>query len=120
MNIFILRHGLAVEAGACGFTKDSERPLTPKGRRKLRKIGRTMRKLELSFDCILSSPYMRARQTAEIIADRLGLGKKLELSEELTPGGSYRKLIDEIKQRDPQPDDLLLVGHEPYLSELIR
>lgn len=119
MNIYILRHGLAVEQGSSGFTKDSDRPLTPKGRRKLRKIGQAMKELELCFDCILSSPYVRARQTAEIIAQRLDLRKKLELSEALTPGGSSRRLIDEINQRDPAPKNLLLVGHEPCLSELI-
>ena len=119
MNIYILRHGLAVEPGSSGFTKDSERPLTPKGERKVRKIGKAFEKLELSFDCILSSPYIRARQTARIVADSLDAGKKLDLSEALTPGGSPRKLIEEINGRKPKPENVLIVGHEPYLSELV-
>ena len=119
MNLFILRHGLAVEPGSAGFTKDSDRPLTPKGERKLWKIAEAMKELELDFDCMLSSPYVRAHQTAEIIAEGLGVSKKVELCEHLTPAGSVRKLIDLLNHREPEPSDVLLVGHEPYLSSLI-
>jgi phosphohistidine phosphatase len=119
MNLFIFRHGLAVEPGSAGFANDSERPLTPKGERKLWKIAKAMEELELSLDLILSSPYLRARQTAEIVAEGLDLRKTLELCEALTPGGSVKKLIQLIEQRRPVPDEVLLVGHEPYLSELI-
>jgi phosphohistidine phosphatase len=119
MNLFILRHGLAVEPGAAGFAKDPDRPLTPKGERKLGRIAEALIELEIGFDCILSSPYLRARQTAAIIAEGLDLSKKLELTEHLTPAGSGRKLIDLINHRVPQVQNVLLVGHEPYLSELI-
>ena len=119
MNLFILRHGLAVEPGSAGFAKDSDRPLTPKGKRKLEKIAEALIELEICFDCILSSPYLRARQTAQIIADAFDLSKKLELTEHLTPAGSAKKLIDLVNHRAPEAQDVLLVGHEPYLSELI-
>jgi phosphohistidine phosphatase len=119
MNLYILRHGLAVEPGTSGYPKDSERPLTPKGERKLRKITEAMKGLGLCFDLILSSPYVRARQTAEILAEGLRLRKRLECNEVLTPGGSTRHLVDSLKHWDPSPENVLLVGHEPYLSELI-
>jgi phosphohistidine phosphatase len=119
MNLFILRHGLAVEPGTAGFAKDSDRPLTAKGERKLWKIADAMEDLEISFDCILSSPYLRARQTAEIVAEALDLKKKLEFCEALTPGGNPTRLLEAINARKPAPENLLLVGHEPYLSELI-
>jgi phosphohistidine phosphatase len=119
MNLYILRHGLAVEHGAPGYAKDADRPLTPKGERKLGRIADAMEAFELSFDLILSSPYTRARQTAEIVADALGLRKKLELHDELTPEGSFNKLIESITRRKSAPENVLLVGHEPYLSELI-
>jgi phosphohistidine phosphatase len=119
MNLFILRHGLAVEPGSAGFAKDADRPLTTKGERKLWKIGEAMEQLEISFDWILSSPYLRARQTAEIIAEALELRKKLGFCEELTPGGSPARLIETINTQRPKPENVLLVGHEPYLSELI-
>ena len=69
MNLYILRHGIAVEHGAPGYAKDADRPLTPEGERKLGQIAEAMKALELTFDLILSSPYLRARQTAEIVAE---------------------------------------------------
>lgn len=119
MNVYLLRHGIAVEPGTGGLSKDSERPLTPKGERKLWKIAQAMEELEISFDWILSSPYVRARQTAELIAEALGLRKKLENTETLTPAGNTRKLIEILNHHQPAAEDVLLVGHEPYLSQLI-
>ena len=64
MDIYILRHGLAVERGVAGYANDADRPLTPEGERQLEKIAAAMAALDLSFDMIVSSPYARARQTA--------------------------------------------------------
>jgi phosphohistidine phosphatase len=119
MNLYILRHGIATEPDARAFAKDADRPLIPEGKRKLGQIAEAMEALELSFDLILSSPYLRARQTAEIIAEALKAHKKLELSDSLTPGGSARKLVDLLNHLQPPPESVLLVGHEPYLSGLI-
>lgn len=119
MNLFLLRHGLAVERGGAGYDKDADRPLTAKGERRLERIADAMEAMDLSFDAILSSPYVRARQTAEIITRALGLKKKLEFSDDLKPGGEARALLAALNKRDPRPDSVLLVGHEPYLSELI-
>jgi len=119
MTLYLLRHGLAVEPGTAGLSRDSDRPLTAEGERKLAKIAKAMQALELSFDVILSSPYVRTRQTAQIIARALDYRKKVEFSDALMPGGSTRKLITQLKQTDSFPENVLLVGHEPYLSELI-
>lgn len=119
MHLYLLRHGLAVEAGSPGYARDADRPLTPKGRCKLKDIALAMDCLELSFDLILSSPYLRARQTAELVAEELESGRRLELCDALTPGGSPRKLVDFIQHLERAPKELLLVGHEPSLSELI-
>jgi phosphohistidine phosphatase len=119
MNIYVLRHGIAVELGTAGFTKDAERPLTPEGERKLRQIAAAMDALELSFDLVLSSPYVRARQTAECVAAALKARKRLELADCLKPSGSTTKLVDLLNRLKPVPESVLLVGHEPYLSELI-
>lgn len=119
MNLYILRHGIAVESGTPGYEKDSERPLTPEGKRKLARIAGAMQEMDLTFDLIFSSPYVRARQTAEIVARCFRAGKKLAFSNELTPGGEPRALVEELRRREPEPRDVLLVGHEPYLSGLI-
>ncbi len=76
-----MRHGIAVEPGTPGFENDSERPLIPKGERRLRSAAAAMRKMELSFDLILSSPFLRARQTAEIVAGELKWKSRIEFSD---------------------------------------
>jgi phosphohistidine phosphatase len=119
MNLFILRHGIAVEPGTHGFEKDADRPLTPEGERKLLQIAEAMEALDLTFDLILSSPYLRARQTAEIVAEALKARKRLEFSDSLVPGGSTRKLVELLNRLTPPPENVLLVGHEPYLSGLV-
>jgi phosphohistidine phosphatase len=119
MNIFILRHGIAVERGTKGYEKDSDRPLTAKGKRQLRKSAAAMREMKLRFDLILSSPYERARRTAEIVAGELKLKKRLKFSDTLIYEGDPEALIGQIVELKPAPKNLLLVGHEPYLSQLI-
>ena len=119
MDLYVLRHGIATDPTAHDFAKDADRPLTPEGKRKLRQVAEAMGALELSFDLILSSPYLRARQTAEVIAEVLKERKRLELSDSLTPSGSPRKLVEQLNHLQPSPGSVLLVGHEPYLSSLI-
>ncbi|MDD5140199.1 MAG: phosphohistidine phosphatase SixA [Verrucomicrobiales bacterium] len=119
MNLYLLRHGIAVDPSKPGFAKDAERPLTPKGRRRLLQIAKAMAALKISFDVILSSPYVRARQTAEIVAKSLKRRKQLKFTEELTPGGNPKSLIQQLNELRPRPKNILLVGHEPYLSRFI-
>jgi phosphohistidine phosphatase len=119
MNIYILRHGIAVMRNDLDAENDAERPLTPKGKRQLRQTAAAMKTMGLRFDLILSSPYLRAKQTAEMVANSLKLQKKLTFSDELTPGGNPRALIQQLNAARPKPDAVLLVGHEPYLSRLI-
>ena len=119
MNVYLLRHGIAAEPGAAGYEPDSERPLTAKGEDRLREAARAMEKLGLSFDLILYSPFLRAKQTAAIIAKSLKLRKQLALSDDLTPAGNPRLLIQQLNQFRPEPKSVLLVGHEPYLGKLV-
>jgi phosphohistidine phosphatase len=117
MHIYLLRHGIAVDPGTGGCKRDAERALTPEGRQKLLHAAAALKALEISPDLILSSPYVRAHQTAKLIARQLGLGRKqLQLTEHLQPGGSFNSLIREIGQLRALPSALLLVGHEPDLS----
>ncbi len=119
MNLYILRHGIAVERGEPGFKTDADRPLTPKGKRQLRQIAAAMKNLEVHFDLILSSPFRRARQTAEIVARGFGLKQRLAFSDELAPDGNPKVLIRQLNEWEPVPENILLVGHEPYLSQLV-
>jgi phosphohistidine phosphatase len=119
VNIFLLRHGIAAEPGAPGIKTDAERPLIPKGEQRLREAAAGMEKMGLSFDVIISSPYLRAKQTAEIVAKILKLEKNLAISSDLIPGGNPQALIRHLNGLKPAPENILLVGHEPYLSGLI-
>ena len=117
MNLFLLRHAIAVESGSSAGLSDADRPLSPEGKKKMRKIALGMKTLELSFDLILSSPYVRARETAEIVAHEFG--SVLEFTPRLEVGGDPATLVAEVDARARDLTDVLLVGHEPQLSRLI-
>jgi len=115
MELYILRHAIAVDRGTPGYDDDSQRPLTSEGRKKMRCIAKGMKALELKFDLILSSPYVRAKETAEIAAQVLQAQRKLKFSDDLAVDGDPRVLIKSLER---SPKRVLLVGHEPYLSDL--
>ena len=119
MNLYILRHGLAAQRSASHLQTDRRRPLTDEGEKKIRKIVRAMKAMELSFDLILTSPFLRAQQTAAIVADVMKARKRLEPADELAVGASPKDLLARLDTRQPHPENVLLVGHEPYLSSLM-
>ena len=117
MELYLLRHAIAVERGQPGYEDDSQRPLTAEGRRKMKRCTRGIKALGLSFDCIVSSPYVRALATAGIVARELKLHQRLKFSEHLAPDGDAMALVKFLKRLPGSPRRLLLVGHEPCLSE---
>jgi len=118
MELYLLRHAIAVERGTPGFEEDHRRPLTTEGRRKMERAAKGMKALELGFDAIHSSPSVRARETAEIVARTFRLGRKLKFSEHLVPDGDARQFVGQIVRLAPSAARLLVVGHEPDLSRL--
>ena len=115
MNVYLLRHGIAVAGDQPGIASDAERPLTPKGIKRMRAAAQGLRRLKISFDAILTSPLVRARQTAEIVAAALGRENRLEEVSELAPESSVDHLISGLT-RFQDKEDLLLVGHNPLLT----
>ncbi len=117
MNLYIVRHAIAEEPGA---KSDSQRPLTEKGREKMRKVARGLHAHGVRLSLILTSPYTRARETAEILADEFRLtGEKMIQSVHLAPDSSPARLVEEIRAHYSRTENLALVGHEPFLSELV-
>ncbi len=116
MDVYILRHGKAESAGP-GMA-DAERRLTKKGREEVAAAGRWMARQEFRFDLIAASPFVRAQETAAIVAQPLGQRDSLVTWEVLAPGGNPDTVCELIGE---QPDTwtVLLVGHEPLLSALI-
>jgi len=119
MELYLLRHAIAVPRETPGYDDDSKRPLTPEGKRKMRRIAGAMQALDVQFDLILSSPFTRARQTAEIVAEVFQAEKKLVLEDTLAVGGDLRTLINRINTAYGTLERIMLVGHEPSMSELI-
>ena len=120
VNLYILRHAIAIERGMPGYKDDSKRPLTEEGKTKMRQNARGIKSLGLSFDLILSSPYCRAKETAEIVIEVLKIkNNNMILTNNLTPEAPYEKLTREINSYSKKSKDILLVGHEPHLSGLI-
>jgi len=121
IEIYFLRHAVAAERGG-EWSVDAERPLTESGRRKMIAAARGMGRLGLGFEVLLSSPLLRAVQTAQLVKKHLPFGGPLETAEELEPSGSLRELLRLLQGRRER--SFLLVGHEPALSgwigELLR
>lgn len=118
MNLYFMRHGSAVEADDPSVANDNERPLTDKGVKRLRRAAHGLSRLEIPFDGILTSPVLRARQTAEIVATALGLESRLEEVAGLAPVSTVEHLRFGLTRYQDR-EHLLLVGHEPLLSKTI-
>jgi phosphohistidine phosphatase len=118
MKLYLIRHSNAVDPGTPDYEDDSQRPLTEKGRDKARKIASALKELGAEPNLILSSPYVRAAQTAEIVAKTIKTKNEIAFSDCLVPMGDVDALIGEINEKYTV-DELVLVGHEPSLSTLI-
>ena len=120
MVLYFLRHAIAAERGGPKYKDDSLRPLTAQGATKMRRAARGMQALGLKFDAILSSPYLRAKQTAVIVTQVYKLkNKNIHFTNNLLPPVSIEKLLQELHQHFPKSRNVLLVGHEPHLTEMI-
>jgi phosphohistidine phosphatase len=115
-ELYLIRHGVAEERGEA-WPDDSKRPLTQDGMSKLRKIARALETLEVNFDVIVSSPLVRTRQTAEIIAGGLDPHPHIVTSDALAPGGSAAAALSDL-EKHAKRERIALVGHEPGIGEL--
>ena len=114
-DIYFVRHGLAGEASP--GADDAQRPLTGLGRRRTRAVGLRLRALGLHFDTLLSSPLVRARQTAHLL-QQAGLCECVEEAQVLAPGGDFDVWLRWLRQwrKDASHRRLGLVGHMPALA----
>jgi phosphohistidine phosphatase len=112
MKLYLLRHATAVDIAS----SDARRELTEEGREEARIAGTALAELGVKLSHILSSPLVRARQTAEIAAKALKSPVKIEILDELENGASTTSLLKALKAL-PESTEILLVGHMPSLSE---
>jgi phosphohistidine phosphatase len=115
MQVYLLRHGIA-EEGRAGKS-DAERQLTADGRRKLRDTLQVALRAEVKPTLILSSPLVRALQTAEIAGSLFRYKEEILRTKALLPTSTPEHVWDEIRvhQKDPS---LMLVGHDPLFTSL--
>jgi phosphohistidine phosphatase len=119
MKLYIMRHAIADDRDPDKYPDDGQRPLTQAGIKKMHKVARALYGMGLQIDLILSSPLLRARETAEIARQGLHLRKdQLILTDALAPSFDSSQLVAEIQAKYMYAG-LLLVGHEPDLSALI-
>lgn len=115
-ELYIMRHGSAVTRGSLGSSDDSKRPLTPQGKKKMQEITQGLGRLGFDPDWVVSSPLIRAVETAEIVAESLPSKVAVDFCDALRPGGSAEALISFLAKH-PNRKRVLVVGHEPDLSE---
>jgi phosphohistidine phosphatase len=114
MRIYLLRHGIAEDGGG---KPDSERALTPEGIKKLHDVMKTLKEAGICPSLMISSPYKRALQTAEVAALDLGYKGTIEKTPVLIPESSPRDAWSEVRARKSEAE-VFLVGHEPLFSSL--
>src|SRR5216683_2320278 len=95
-ELYLIRHGLAEERGEA-WPDDSKRPLTEEGMSRLRKQARGLARLGVMLDVVLTSPLVRARQTAEIVAAGLDPRPSLATIESLAPDGTYQAIMADLE-----------------------
>lgn len=113
-SLYLVRHAIAEERGA-DHPDDSQRPLTGRGTAKFRKISRGFARLDPDVNLILTSPLVRARQTADILAHDLRGHPAVVETAAMTPSASFTDLLSELGLHSGR-GGIALVGHEPSLS----
>jgi phosphohistidine phosphatase len=114
MEVYLLRHGIAEDDSPSG--RDSDRRLTDEGRQKLRSVLQAAAGAGVSPELIVSSPYVRARQTAEIARQVLDYKEDVQFSQALVPEGEAHEVWSEIRTVYRHAESLLLASHEPLMG----
>ena len=118
MILYIVRHGISVDRMDPKCPPEAERPLTARGVQKTRSAALGLRTLSVKPDVLITSPYVRAAQTAEIMAEALGYPpEKIRVSEALKPNENPSTILNEIFRL--RAKEVMLCGHAPHVDHLI-
>jgi phosphohistidine phosphatase len=113
MDVWLLRHALAEDAAPSG--RDADRKLTPEGRARASAVARGLAKMASGIEAVLTSPYRRAKETAEPAAKALGV--PVTETRALEPGHSPDEVLKQLAVSSWE--QVLLVGHEPLLGSIV-
>ena len=117
MQVFLLRHAIAETRDPERYPVDADRPLTREGKARMARAARGMRALGLRFDVVLTSPLLRARQTARVVAPMFRPHPPVRALRPLSPGGGTGGVFAAL-EAVPAGASVLLVGHDPDLARL--
>jgi phosphohistidine phosphatase len=116
MILYLVRHGIAEDTSASG--RDADRRLTQKGTLRTAMVAKAVHRLGVSFDRIVSSPYRRAWQTAEIFARITGHDHDIVSDERLVPFVRFEDVCDLVLEHS-DVGTMLFAGHQPSMGEII-
>ena len=117
MDLFLIRHAKAADGALYG--EDAERPLTADGRRAALDVGASLAQHGVKLDLIVSSPFVRAVETAELVAVSVGYERQIEIVGELAPEGRPAQMIDRALRPHAKKGRVALVGHLPSMGHLL-
>jgi phosphohistidine phosphatase len=115
-TLYIIRHAIAAERGDA-WPDDARRPLTHEGAARMRQVVKGLVELGVDIDLVLTSPLVRAVETAEIVSRGLKSKPRVVRVPALAPGGAPVRVAEALASHST-PRALALVGHEPELGEL--
>jgi phosphohistidine phosphatase len=118
MQLLILRHAIAFPRDAKRWPDDSERPLTQEGAKRARQAAAGLKRIAARPALVLTSPLVRARDTATIFAQTARWPKAVEC-EALSPGGSLEAALEEVRRQGGKAECVAVVGHQPHLGRLL-
>jgi phosphohistidine phosphatase len=116
-ELYLIRHAVAEQRGDA-WPDDAKRPLSEEGMARMRKAVRGLSRLDVAIDVILTSPLVRARQTAEIVAAGLTPRPSIVNIDALTPAGTFSALVADLEKHARKTTSIALVGHEPHIGEI--
>jgi phosphohistidine phosphatase len=115
-ELYLIRHAVAEERGD-DWPDDAKRPLSEDGASRMRKNARGLDRLGVTLDVIVTSPFVRAKQTAEIVAAALNPKPPIVTADSLAPGGTYQAITADLEKQSKRTH-IAIVGHEPGIGEL--
>ncbi|MBI1944545.1 MAG: phosphohistidine phosphatase SixA [Deltaproteobacteria bacterium] len=120
MRVILLRHGIAHDRADPECPPDPERALTAEGAKKTRKVARGLREVGCAPTRVLSSPYRRAKETAQLVVDEFDLDQaQVTLTESLLPEAPPHELFQQLFAFHNADEEIVCVGHAPNLDKVI-
>jgi phosphohistidine phosphatase len=114
-ELYLIRHAVAEERGE-DWPDDNKRPLSDDGASRMRKAARGLDRLGITLDVIVTSPLVRTKQTAELVANAMNPKPPIVSLESLAPGGTYQEIITDLEKQSKRTR-IAIVGHEPGIGE---